>query len=166
MLDRAMTHATLPRYSVGERLFIWGFRASAHAQRGARPTIGELQQVYAYFNVADAVPSLDAMLEVFACTAHKAIELHCAGCPCVSRSEYDLLQAVATAQHGDVNEARQQFEQWLPTLASNWIMAPTCGLGRIFADAGLVLSARNAKASPVHATMTMRSWPLGSPTLH
>lgn len=166
MTDRSSTPATLLRYSTGERLFIWGLRATAQFRRLGWPGTRELRQVYDHFNVADALPSLDTMLEVFACTAHTPIELHCAGCPCISPSEYGVLQAVARAQRGDVKEARKRFESWLPGLASDWIMAPACGLGRIFADAGLVLPTREAEAPPAQVTTAMRSWPIGSATLH
>jgi hypothetical protein len=128
--------------------------------------MAELQHVYDHFGVADAVPSLEAMIETFACTAHTAVELHCPGCPCVSGSEHLLLQAAAASQRGESELARRRFEYWLPEVAANWILGPADGLGRIFAKSGLMLRLRHASLAPLPATMAMQTWSVGSPTLH
>jgi hypothetical protein len=170
MMNRSLAYEdkseTLAGFGIGERLFIWGFRAVAQCHRLGWPSMHDLRQVYDHFGVADAVPSLDSMLEFFACTAHSSIELHCPGCPCVSDGECRLLRAISTARQGEIDLSRQQFEQWLPDIAVDWIMAPVCGLVRIFADAGLSLPVRQTNPSPIRETMSMRSWPIGSPTLH
>lgn len=158
--------STLAALGVGERLFIWGFRSIAQYRRLGWPSMLEIQQVYRHFAVADAVAPLDAMFEVFACTARRAIELHYPGCPCVSEGECRLLQAVSAAQQGDSRLARNRFKHWLPELAADWIMPSICGLGQIFANAGLALSVRQAESSRTGETMRMRIWSLGSPTLH
>lgn len=165
-LGYADTTSTLAQLGVGERLFVWGFRSIAQYHRLGWPTMFELQQVYDHFAVADAVAPLDAIFEVFACTAQRAIELHCPGCPCVSNGECRLLQAVSAAQQGHSGLARDRFKHWLPEVAADWIMPSVCGLGQIFADARLIVPARRAEPSPVCETMRMRSWALGSPTLH
>lgn len=157
---------TLDQLGGGERLFVWGFRAMAQFHRLGWPTIADLRQVYGHYGVADAVPSLDAMLEVFACTAHTAVQLHCPACRHLSSSEYHLLQAISEAQSGSFDQARQEFERWLPGVAADWILGPTCGLGMIFQTAGLILARHDGKPSNVHETMRMRSWPIGSPTRH
>jgi hypothetical protein len=128
--------------------------------------MAELQRVYDHFGVADAVPSLDAMIESFACTAHTAVELHCPGCPCLSGSEHLLLQAAAAAQRGETDLAQRRFEYWLPEVAADWILGPACGLGRIFAQSGLMLRLHHTSPAPLPATMAMQTWPVGSPTLH
>jgi hypothetical protein len=169
-MNRPATHRTIIRtlsqLDVSERLFVWGFRAIAQYHRLGWPNMTELQRVYDHFGVADAVPSLDAMIETFACTAHTAIELHCTGCPCLSSSEHLLLQAVASSQRGESELARRRFKYWLPEIAADYILGPACGLGRIFARSGLMLRLRHASAAPLPATMAMQTWPLGSPTLH
>ena len=76
----------LPALSAAERLFIWGFRARARSGT-AVPTAADIQQVYDHFCVGDAVPSLEAIIEIFACTAHTAIEVHCPTSPKMSESE-------------------------------------------------------------------------------
>lgn len=166
--DRATGHEAggLMQFDMAGRLFIWGFRVTAHARRLGSAITRDLQQVYGQFNVADAACSLEAMLEVFACTAHAPIELHATGCPCVSSGECRLLQAVAAAQHGELDLARQRFEHWLPPLAADWIMTPAHGFGRCFAMGGLLLPLRDAEPQPRQTTLTMRSWQVGSPTLH
>ena len=77
----------LPSLSAAERLFIWGFRAKARSG-SAVPTAADIQQVYDHFRVGDAVPSLESIIEIFACTAHTAIEVHCPTCPKMSDSEH------------------------------------------------------------------------------
>jgi hypothetical protein len=164
------THAepikTLDQLRAGERLFVWGFRAMAQYRRLGWPTIADLRQAYGHYGVGDAVPSLDALLEAFACTAHTAIELHCPGCRHVSPGEYHLLQAISAAQSGSLDLARQEFERWLPGVAADWVLGPACGLGRIFQAAGLTLPQREAEPLKLHETMAMQSWPVGSPTVH
>ncbi len=156
----------LEQLGVGERLFIWGFRAMAQYHRLGWPTVTDLRQVYGHYGVGDAVPSLDALLETFACTAHTAIELHCPGCRHVSPCEYYLLQAMSAVQSGSIDLARHGFERWLPGVAADWILSAARGLGTIFNAAGLTLPHRDAEPLGVHETMTMQSWPIGSPTLH
>ncbi|MCL8484359.1 MULTISPECIES: hypothetical protein [Bradyrhizobium] len=151
---------------ISGRLLIWGIRVVAHSRRLGRASVGDLRQVYEQFKVADAVHSLEAMLDVFARTAHAPVELHASGCRCVSLSECRLLQAVAAVQYGCFDIARRRFEQWLPPSAASWIMGPACGFGRIFANAGLMLPIQDAGDTERQATMAMRSWQVGSLTLH
>ena len=151
---------------ISGRLLILGVRVVAHSRRLGRASVGDLRQVYEQFKVADAVHSLEAMLDVFARTAHAPVELHASGCRCVSLSECRLLQAVAAVQYGCFDIARRRFEQWLPPSAASWIMGPACGFGRIFANAGLMLPIHDADDTERQATMVMRSWQVGSLTLH
>ena len=152
--------------SEAERLFIWGFRAIAQRQRLGWPTFNEIRQVYEHFGVEDAVSSVDALLETFACTAHTAIELHCPACRHVSSGELVLLEAMWAAQHELPARMRQRFECWLPPIAADWITEPACGLGKIFRSAGLLFPDRVVQTSMVDETMKVQSWPVGSPTLH
>jgi hypothetical protein len=156
----------IPQLSAAERLFIWGFRSIAQNQRLRWPTAAEIRQVYDHFHVGDAVPSLEALLEAFACTAHTAIELHFPTCPCVSPGEHRLMQAVSAAQSERIDAARGQLEYWLPPVATDWALAPTRGIATIFRMAGLMLPDRNARPLDHGRTMAMKSWPIGSPTLH
>ncbi len=158
--------STLDQLDIGERLFVWGFRAMAQSRRLGWPTAADLRQVYGHYGVGDAVPLLDTLIEAFACTAHEAIELHRPGCRHVSPSEYYLLQAVSAAQSGSLDLARQQFERWLPGVAADWILGPACGLGTVFRRASLTLPQRDAAPLRVGETMAMQSWPVGSPTVH
>lgn len=166
-----MHHAThtrpldLPALSAAERLFIWGFRAKARSG-GAVPTAADIQEVYDHFRVGDAVLSLDSIIEVFACTAHTAIEVHCPTCPRMSDSEHGILRAIAAAQQDRVDVAREQFERWLPPLGADWALAPVRGLATIFRMAGLILPDRHAQSFDHHRIMAMKSWFVGSPTLH
>ncbi len=157
---------TLAALGLAERLFIWGFRSIGQFRRLGWPSMSEIQEVYRHFAVADAVAPLDAMFEVFACTARREIELHCPGCAFVSEGEYRLLQTAAAAQQGLSELARDRFKRWLPEVAADWIMLPICRVGQIFVSAGLILPARQDEPSPVYETMRMRSWSLGTPTLH
>ncbi len=95
----------LPALSAGERLFIWGFRAKARSG-SAVPTAADIQEVYDYFGVGDAVRSLEAIIDIFACTAHTAIEVHCPTCPRMSESERAILRAIAAAQQNELERAR------------------------------------------------------------
>src|SRR4051794_15884218 len=103
----------LPALSAAERLFIWGFRAKARSG-SAVPTAADIQQVYDHFRVGDAVTSLESIIEIFACTAHTAIAVHCPTCPRMSDSEHGMLRAIAAAQKERDDIAREQFECWLP----------------------------------------------------
>lgn len=155
----------LPALSAAERLFIWGFRAKARSAT-AVPTAADIQQVYDHFRVGDAVPSLEAIIEIFACTAHTAIDVHCPACPKISASERAILHAVAAAQDERIDVARAQFESWLPPIGADWALAPVRGLATIFRMAGLILPDRHVGTPDVVRTMAMKSWFVGSPTLH
>ncbi|MCS3728800.1 hypothetical protein [Bradyrhizobium betae] len=155
----------LPALSAAERLFIWGFRAKARSG-GAVPTAADIKEVYDYFRVGDAVPSLDSIIEIFACTAHTAIEVHCPTCPKMSDSEHGILHAIAAAQQDRIDVAREQFENWLPPVGADWALAPVRGVATIFRMAGLVLPDRQVRSLDHGRTMAMKSWLVGSPTLH
>jgi hypothetical protein len=155
----------LPALSAAERLFIWGFRAKARSGT-AVPTAADIQQVYDYFRVGDAVHSLDAIIDIFACTAHTAIEVHCPTCPRMSASEHGMLCAIAAAQRERIDVVREQFESWLPPVGADWALAPVRGLATIFRMAGLVLPDRRVQSVEVERTMAMKSWFVGSNTLH
>ena len=155
----------LPALCAAERLFIWGFRAKARSGT-AVPTAADIQEVYDHFRVGDAVPSLDAIIEIFACTAHTAIEVHCPTCPKMSESEHGILHAIAAAQKDRIDIAREQFESWLPPVGADWALAPVRGLATIFRMAGLILPDRRVRTPGIERTMAMKSWFVGSHTLH
>ncbi|MCK1362718.1 hypothetical protein [Bradyrhizobium sp. 199] len=155
----------LPALGAAERLFIWGFRAKARSG-GAVPTAADIQQVYDHFHVGDAVLSLESIIEVFACTAHTAIEVHCPTCPRISDSEQGILHAIAAAQQDRIDIARERFESWLPPVGADWVLAPVRGLATIFRMAGLVLPDRHVRSFDHDRTMATKSWLVGSPTLH
>lgn len=155
----------LPALCAAERLFIWGFRAKARSG-GAVPTAADIQDVYDHFRVGDSVPSLEAIIEIFACTAHTPIEVHCPTCPKMSESEHGILRAIAAAQKERVDVAREQFESWLPPVGADWALAPVRGLATIFRMAGLILPDRQIRTPDIERTMAMKSWFVGSPTLH
>ncbi|WP_025032124.1 hypothetical protein [Bradyrhizobium sp. DOA9] len=155
----------LPALSAAERLLIWGFRAKARSG-SAVPTAADIQQVYDHFRVGDAVLSLESMIEIFACTAHTAIEVHCPTCPRISDSEGGILRAIAAAQQDRVDVAREQFERWLPPIGADWALAPVRGLATIFRIAGLILPDRHAPSVAHDRMMAMKSWFVGSATLH
>lgn len=112
------------------------------------------------------MPSLESIIEVFACTAHTAIEVHCPTCPRVSDSEHGILHAIAAAQRDRIDVAREQFERWLPPVGADWALAPVRGLATIFRMAGLMLPDRHVQSLDPERTMAMKSCYLGSPTLH
>jgi hypothetical protein len=155
----------LPALCAAERLFIWGFRAKARSG-SAVPTAADIQQVYDHFRVGDAVPSLESIIEIFACTAHTAIEVHCPTCPRVSDSEHGIMRAIAAAQKDQFDVAREQFACWLPAVGADWALHPVRGLATIFRMAGLVLPDRQVQSLDLDWTMAMKSWLVGSPTLH
>ena len=155
----------LPALGAAERLFIWGFRAKARSG-AAVPTPADIQQVYDHFRVGDAVPSLEAIVEVFACTAHTPLEVHCPTCPKMSESEHGILRAIAAAQKDRADVAREQLENWLPPVGADWALAPVRGLATIFRMAGLILPDRHVRIFGPGRTMAMKSWLVGSPTLH
>jgi len=156
----------LPHLDFSERLFLWGFRAMAEHHRCGRPIIAAMRRVYAQFHVEDAVSSLDGSIEAFARTAHTPIEVHSPCCPCVSKSEAFLLQAVGSAQRGDLEAARRAFERWLPELAADWILSPACGVGKLFQMAGMTLPLRDVGTIRAHETETMQNWSTGSQAVH
>jgi len=155
----------LPALCAAERLFIWGFRAKARSGT-AVPTAADIQEVYDHFRVGAAVPALDSIIEIFACTAHTAIEVHCPTCPKMSESEHGILHAIAAAQKERIDIAREQFESWLPPVGADWALAPMRGLATIFRMAGLILPDRHVQTPDLGQTMAMKSWFVGSPTLH
>jgi hypothetical protein len=156
----------LAQLDLSERLFLWGFRSMAQHHRCGCPIVAAILQVYVQFQVEDAVGSLDALIEVFASTAHTAIEIHCPNCPCISESETFLLRAMAAAQSSDLNMARRELERWLPELAADWTLGPVCGIAAIFQAAGMTLPLRTVETTEMHETEAMRSWPIGSQALH
>ncbi|QOZ07327.1 hypothetical protein [Bradyrhizobium sp. CCBAU 51765] len=155
----------LPALSAAERLFIWGFRAKAR-RGGAVPTAADIKEVYDHFRVGDAGPSLESIIEIFACTAHTAIEVHCPTCPRMSDSEHGLLRAIAAAQQERFEVAREQFECWLPPVGADWALAPVQGLATIFRMAGLILPDRQVRSFDQDQMMAMKTRLVGSPTLH
>ena len=155
----------LPALSAAERLFIWGFRAKARSG-GAVPSATDIQEVYDHFGVGDAVPSLESIIEIFACTAHTAIEVHCPTCPRLSDGEQEILHALAAAQQDRIETVRERFESWLPPVGADWALAPVRGLATIFRVAGLILPDRHVHSFDHDRTMAMKSWLVGSPTFH
>jgi len=155
----------LPALSAAERLFIWGFRAKARSG-GAVPTAADVQEVYDHFRVGDAVLSLDTIIEIFACTAHTAIEVHCPTCPRISDSEHGILHVIAAAQQDRIDIVRERFESWLPPVGADCALAPVRGLATIFRMAGLILPDRQLRSFDQDRTMAMKGWLVGTPTLH
>jgi hypothetical protein len=131
---------------ISERLFIWGLRATVRRYKNGKPAIAEVQRALGEYGVEAAAPSLDALVQAFALTAHTPIEVHCTCCPCVSSGEWSLLKAAAAAQQDDLETARRELERWLPGVAADWVLAPMCGLGGLFQAAGLRLPLREAEA--------------------
>lgn len=129
---------------LGERVFLWGFRAIAQHHQYRRPIMAAVEQVYAQYHVEDAIVLMDALVEAFGCTAHTAIGLHNPRCPCLSESEASLLRAMAMAQAGDLRAARREFERWLPELAADWVLQPAYTIGRMFQTGGMLLPLRDA----------------------
>ncbi|MGA7431574.1 MAG: hypothetical protein WBQ24_01770 [Xanthobacteraceae bacterium] len=158
---------TLLQLDLGERLFIWGFRSMAEHRRRGWPTMREMRDVYAHFQVASALSFFDELIEAFASTAHTPIEIHSPGCPCVSESETCLLRAAAAAQSGDLDTASHGFSRWIPISATGWLMTPTCAIGRMFQAAGMILPVRHADRANMAGSTAALSWqPAGSRSLH
>jgi hypothetical protein len=163
----ARTETLLLQLDLGERLFIWGFRSMAEYRRRGRPTVTEMQQVYQHFRVDAAFSWFDELIEAFACTAHTPIEIHMPGCPCVSESEAQLMQAAAAAQGGDLETACRGFARWVPVSATEWLLTPVCAIGRIFQTSGMTLPVRHAGAATTADRMMGPGWqPGGSRALH
>nr|WP_246754503.1 hypothetical protein [Bradyrhizobium diazoefficiens] len=116
--------------------------------------------------MGDAVPSLESIIEIFACTAHTAIEVHCPTCPRMSDSEHGILHAIAAAQQDRIDVVRERLESWLPPVGVDWALAPVRGLATIFSMAGLILPDRHVRSFNHDRTVAMKSWLVGSPTLH
>ncbi|SPP92473.1 conserved protein of unknown function [Bradyrhizobium vignae] len=142
-----------------------GIQAKARSG-GAVPTAADIKEVYDHFCVGDAVPSLESIIEIFACTAHTAIEVHCPTCPRMSDGEHGILRAIAAAQRDRIDVAREQFERWLLPVGADWALAPVQGLATIFRMAGLILPDRHLRSFEHDRMMAMKSWLVGSPTLH
>jgi hypothetical protein len=84
----------------------------------------------------------------------------------MSESEHGILRAIAAAQKERDNVAREQFECWLPPVGADWALAPVRGLATIFRMAGLILPDRHVQSLDPDRMMAMKSWFVGSPTLH
>jgi hypothetical protein len=149
----------------GERLFLWGFRAIAQHHQSDHPVVPTIRDHYEQFGIADAAVLIHAMVDAFFHTAHAPIAIHSACCPCVSDEEAVLLRAMAAAQRGDIDAAREQFGRWLPETAAEWIAVPVSEVGRLFHAAGLSLGARSVDGSKMAQTAA-QSWPAGSRTVH
>jgi hypothetical protein len=135
---------TFEALEIPERLLIWGARTWAACSRSHICPMDELQKVFGRFGVVEAVASLDALLCATARTAIRTIEVRCPRCPNLSDDEVYLLQAAAAAQHRDFDSARRHLQCWLPAPVADWALGPACGLGALFAEAGLVLPLRAA----------------------
>ena len=84
----------------------------------------------------------------------------------MSASEHGFLHAIAAAQEESIDIARERFERWLPPVGADWALAPVRGLATIFRMASLILRIDTSETPNVTQTMAMKSWFVGSPTLH
>jgi hypothetical protein len=105
--------------------------------------VAQLEPVFRRFGVGAAAASLDARLCATAQTATQALEVRCPRCPNLCDDEVYLLHAAAAAQHGDLAFACTRLQRWLPAAVAAWALGPVCGLGRLFAGAGLILPLRS-----------------------
>lgn len=153
------------RLNAAERLFIWGFRALARPD-AVMPTYAEVCRVFDHFRVQGAVAHLEVLIDIFACTSHRAIELHCPHCAHLSESEYCILRAGAAAQRGQSDAARGMLDDWLPPLATEWASSPLRGITTIFRIADLLLPERFDRPAQRAHTESLRTWVVGSSTLH
>ncbi len=134
---------TFEALQIPERLVVWGARTWVCCSRTQDSPVAQLEPVFHRFGVVAAAASLDALLCATAQTATHALEVRCPRCPNLSDDEVYLLHAAAAAQHGDLVSARSQLQRWLPAAVAAWTLGPVCGLGRLFANAGLILPLRS-----------------------
>ena len=151
---------------LGERVFLWGFRAIAQRHHCGQPTLAAMEQIYAQFHVEDAIILIDRLVEAFGCIAHTAIGLHNPCCPCLSESEASLLRAMAMAQSCDIRAARWEFERWLPELAADWVLQPAYTIGRMFQTEGLLFQLRQAPLAKPNKALDGKIWSSGSNARH
>jgi hypothetical protein len=102
----------------------------------------QLERVFCRFGVVEAAASLDALLCATAQTAIRAIDVRCPRCARLSEDEVRLLYAAAAAQRRDFETARAHLQHWLSAPVADWALGPTCGLGALFKNAGLILPFR------------------------
>lgn len=138
---------TFEALEVSERLLIVGCRTWVVRRSTRSCPLDELDQLFAGFGVLGAAAPLDVLLCAAARTAFRPIEVHCPRCRKLSDDETRLLCAVAVGQADDLAQASRQLAHWLPSAVADWACGPVCGLGLLFAQAGLVLPQRLALAS-------------------
>jgi hypothetical protein len=133
---------TFAALQISERLLIWGCRTWVACCRTRTCPTEQLERVYCRFGVVAAAASLDALLCATARTAIRAIDVRCPRCASLSEDEVRLLYAAAAAQRRDIETARAYLQHWVPAPVADWALGPTCGLGTLFKNAGLVLPLR------------------------
>src|SRR5882762_423934 len=101
---------TFAALQISERLLIWGCRTWVACCRTRNCPMDQLERVFCRFGVVEAAASLDA-----------------------------LLYAAAAAQRRDFETARAHLQHWLSAPVADWALGPTCGLGALFKNAGLIL---------------------------
>jgi hypothetical protein len=127
---------------ISERLLIWGCRTWVACCRTRTCPMEPLERVFYRFGVVEAAASLDALLCATAQTAIRAIDVRCPRCASLSEDEVRLLYAAAAAQRRDIETARAHLQHWLSAPVADWALGPTCGLGTLFKNAGLILPLR------------------------
>jgi hypothetical protein len=129
----------------GERLIVWGLRASIANDRQC--ACCAISHVFSQFGVGDAASALGRIADVLGKAAHTFPNVHRAGCRCLSGDEALFVELAAAAQAGDMRGVRAGLGHWLPPEKFDWAQMPFVGLARIFAGAGLLLPRRGIEAS-------------------
>jgi hypothetical protein len=133
---------TFAALQLPERLLIWGCRTWLACCRARNCPMDQLERVFSHFGAVEAAASLDALLCATAQTAIRAIDVRCPRCARLSEDEVRLLYAAAAAQRCDFETARAHLQHWLSAPVADWALGPTCGLGVLFKNTGLILPFR------------------------
>jgi hypothetical protein len=146
----------------GERLTLWACRTWAAFAGAGHCPLCPIEHEFDRIGIVDAASALHALMCVTATSATRAFEIHGPGCRHISGDEARLLHATAAAQHGELESARAQLQEWLPLAQADMVLNQL----RVFAaslksvgldlpvrshetilESGIVCSARGAPTS-------------------
>lgn len=126
-----------------DSILLVAMRWWVEAYRGGFDPIPRLRQAFGSIGVSDAAFSIDALMAIITRVVRRPVAIHCQCCPNVSADEAHLLHAGGLAQAGSGQLAEKVLRTTLLSAeGAAFAIGPLDGLGKLFAEARLVLTRR------------------------
>jgi hypothetical protein len=144
---------------LAEHVLLLAIRWWVAAFRNGEDPISRLRPGLESAGAADVAPSVDGLMTVVARAVVRPVDIHCPGCPRLSRDEAHLLQAASLMQAGD----RRLTEKVLRTTLLSaqgveFALGPLEGIGVLLARARLLLSHRRLAGDGPMAGDVREGW--------